>query len=311
MSEQIKIIAVNQSEKTGTVKAPVAVGRLGPRGLAGDAHAGSWHRQVSMLGQDSVDKFSRQAGRRIAPGEFAENLTVGEMSLAGVAVLDRFRGPEVELEVTQIGKKCHGDSCAIFREVGSCIMPKEGLFIRVIKGGEIRSGDCLAYRPRPLRFQVITLSDRAFAGEYEDRSGPRIAAALTGFFAPRRWHQEIENILLPDDPARLEARLTAARREKVDVVITTGGTGVGPRDHTPEVVRACCDKLIPGIMEAIRHKYGVEFPNAWLSRGVAGVAGTTLIYALPGSVKAVGEYMEEILKTLEHLVLMLHGLGHH
>ena len=95
------------------------------------------------------------------------------------------------------------------------------------------------------------------------------------------------------------------------MIFTTGGTGIGPRDFTPEVVKTVMDKEIPGIMELIRIKYGQEKPNALLSRGVAGVMGNSLIYSLPGSVKAVNEYMSEITKTLQHLIFMLFGLDVH
>ena len=94
-------------------------------------------------------------------------------------------------------------------------------------------------------------------------------------------------------------------------MFTTGGTGIGPRDFTPEVAKKLIEKEIPGIMENIRIKYGQLVPNALLSRGVAGIMGQTQLYCLPGSVKAVKEYMVEILKTLEHLIFMLYGIDTH
>jgi molybdopterin adenylyltransferase len=94
-------------------------------------------------------------------------------------------------------------------------------------------------------------------------------------------------------------------------VVTTGGTGIGPRDITPDVVMALADRLVPGVMEAIRVKFGAEHPGALLSRGVVAVRGRTLIYTLPGSVRAVEEYLGEILQTLEHALCMLHGLDTH
>ena len=97
----------------------------------------------------------------------------------------------------------------------------------------------------------------------------------------------------------------------MDVVFTTGGTGVGPRDVTPEVAAGVCEKLIPGIMEHIRVKFGADEPNCLLSRGIAGLAGGTQIYTLPGSVRAVEEYAAEILQTLEHVLLIRHGLDVH
>ncbi len=109
----------------------------------------------------------------------------------------------------------------------------------------------------------------------------------------------------------LRREILAGREQGVDVLITTGGTGVGPRDIAPETVEPLCDKLIPGIMEHIRAKFGANNPRARLSRAIAGVAGTTQIYTLPGSVRAVEEYMPEILVTLEHVADTLHGKDTH
>jgi molybdopterin adenylyltransferase len=302
--------SVNISEGKGTVKHPVAQLQIDGRGCVNDAHAGDWHRQVSLLSRESIDRFAENMERAIAPGEFAENITTAGIDLGVVSVLDRFVIGDVELEVTQIGKECHGESCAIFREVGTCVMPTEGIFCRVIKPGTIKPGDGISHLQRPLRFHVITLSDRAQRGEYADLSGPRVREILGEFFEGKRWHVEIESRLIADDEQQLRRILESARDGGIDVVVTTGGTGVGPRDITPEVVSGLCDKLIPGIMEQIRLKYGAAKPNALLSRGVAGVMKRTLVYTLPGSVRAVNEYMEEILKTMEHLVTMLHGVAH-
>ena len=307
----MKVVSVNISEKKGTIKKPVDLIELNDLGVAGDAHSGNWHRQVSLLAKESVEKFEKEANRKIAFGEFAENITTEGIVLYETSPLDRFRIGDVELEVTQIGKKCHGTSCTIFKEVGNCVMPKEGIFARVLKHGSVKAEDILEYFPKIYKAQVITLSDRAFAGEYEDRSGPRIIELTQSFSDQNRNPVEIEHTIIPDDPEALRVLLDRAEDERVDVVFTTGGTGVGPRDFTPDVVKEMLDKEIPGIMEAIRLKYGMEKPNALLSRGVAGVLGSTLIYTLPGSVRAVNEYLEEIFKTLKHLVYMIHGIDAH
>jgi molybdenum cofactor synthesis domain-containing protein len=109
----------------------------------------------------------------------------------------------------------------------------------------------------------------------------------------------------------LKDLLTEAISGQFDIIITTGGTGIGPRDITPDIVRSVIEKEIPGIMEMIRFKYGAEKPNALLSRSVAGVAGKSLIFTLPGSVKAVNEYMAEITRSVKHALYMLHGLDTH
>lgn len=310
-SIKVKVVSVNISEKKGTVKHPVDTIELNPLGVKGDAHAGAWHRQVSMLGVESIDKFTKASGLPVKYGDFAENITTQGLELFTTKPGDRFVGAGVELEVTQIGKSCHGNGCAIYRQVGNCVMPKEGIFVRVLKGGFLKAGDELNFYPKVYRGKVITLSDRASKGEYQDLSGPEVAKMIGEFFDSIAWQYELDSEIIPDDAHLLENRLVEAQNARYDLVVTTGGTGIGPRDVTPDVVRRLLDKEIPGIMEHIRLKYGAEKPNALLSRGVAGLMGTTFVYTLPGSVKAVREYMTEISKVQKHLFLMLMGIDSH
>ncbi|MHC5102907.1 MAG: molybdenum cofactor synthesis domain-containing protein, partial [Planctomycetota bacterium] len=289
-------------------KSPVSQVQINDLGIVGDAHAGQWHRQVSLLSQEQIDLFAKETDKDIQPGQFAENLTVSGLQFDSIAVLDRFQIGGVQLEVTQLGKRCHGDGCAIYQEVGKCVMPKEGIFCRVIQGGTVKAGDSIEYAPRMLKISVVTLSDRAFSGVYTDRTGPRVTEMLNDYFKDKTQALQIENKILPDDAERLKQALAHAIDEKVDVIFTCGGTGVGPRDIAPETVETVCDKMIPGIMENIRTKYGTDKPSVFLSRSVAAIAGTTQIYTLPGSVKAVEEYLAEILKTLDHAILMIHGI---
>jgi molybdenum cofactor synthesis domain-containing protein len=308
---ELNIISVNISEQKGTIKKPVDRIELNHNGVQGDAHAGHWNRQVSLLGTESIGKFESAANRKVLPGEFAENITTSGMDLWTTHPLDRFTSGEIELEVTQIGKECHGTSCAIFKEVGNCVMPKEGIFCRVLSPGTLKAGMVLEYHPKIYRVMVITLSDRASSGEYEDRSGPRINELLNAHFDANDLHAEYSCHLIPDDPHKLEELLHKAKEELFDLVITTGGTGIGPRDFTPDVVKTMLDKEIPGIMEFIRMKYGADKPAALLSRSVAGIMGRSLVFTLPGSVKAVNEYMSEITRSLMHMIFMLHGLDNH
>jgi len=310
-SEAGRVVSVNISEKKGEVKHPVPSITLDGMGVAGDAHAGLWHRQVSLLDRERIDAFAAAAGIAVSAGMFAENITVEGVDLSRAAILDRFEIGNTLLEVTQIGKHCHGDGCAVYREVGKCLMPKEGIFCRVVNGGNVQAGDGVKFLPRMLRIIIVTLSDRAFAGEYEDRSGPWANELLEAFFSGKRWHVQLENVLLPDDPAPLSSLLADAIAGGVDAIFTLGGTGIGPRDIAPETVAPFFDKAIPGIMEAIRAKYGAGHPAALLSRSVAGVAGKCQLYTLPGSVRAVEEYLSEILKTFEHALFMLHGIDVH
>jgi molybdenum cofactor synthesis domain-containing protein len=164
----------------------------------------------------------------------------------------------------------------------------------------------------PDRFEVsiITLSDRAYKGEYRDLSGPRIKEILEEFFLVQKWNSNIRIVLIPDDSDTLRKLVTDAAMS-ANMIFTTGGTGIGPRDITVETIKPLLTKDIPGIMEFIRIKYGTEKPNALLSRGVAGITGKSLIFTLPGSLKAVDEYMSEIIKTLKHTVLMQLGIDSH
>lgn len=164
--------------------------------------------------------------------------------------------------------------------------------------------------PDKYRAKIITLSDRVSAGEYEDLSGPLAKQMLDEYFSQIGWEIESEVAVLPDDAAKLRQIINESSQEH-NIIITTGGTGIGPRDYTVDVVEQMLDKTIPGIMEMIRVKYGAEKPSALLSRGVAGIKGMCLIYTLPGSVKAVEEYMTEILASMQHAIYMQYGVDIH
>jgi molybdopterin adenylyltransferase len=164
--------------------------------------------------------------------------------------------------------------------------------------------------PEEFNVLIITLSDRAFRGEYEDLSGPRIKELIKEFFHSIKTGCKIAQELIPDEEIILKEKVLDASG-KFNIIFTTGGTGIGPRDITVETITPLLTKKIPGVMEYIRFKYGSDRPNALLSGGVAGLIGRTLIYTLPGSVRAVSEYMAEIIKTLEHTLLMLYGIDSH
>lgn len=134
------VLSVNISEKKGERKNPVSEIRLKLRhGIAGDAHAGDWHRQISLLAEESVDKM-RALLPQLQPGAFAENINTRGLSLKTLPVGTRLRLGETVVEVTQIGKQCHSD-CEIKRLTGTCVMPTEGIFAVVVKEGTVRKGD--------------------------------------------------------------------------------------------------------------------------------------------------------------------------
>ncbi|MCX7696077.1 MAG: molybdopterin-binding protein [Bacteroidales bacterium] len=310
-SSMIKVVSVNISEKKGISKHPVDRIYLTRNGIENDAHRDTGHRMVSMLGLESIQKFSKLQQRSFQFGDFAENITTEGMELQKVHPLDLFYNDKIELEVTQIGKKCHGDGCSIFQKVGSCIMPYEGIFARVVREGFLQAGDILYYKPRVHSCLVITLSDRAYQGIYEDLSGKIIVEKINDFFTSKNIFHEINHTLLPDDREMLEKNILNAIDRGTDLLITTGGTGIGPKDITIETVKPLLDKEIPGITEYIRWKYGHQKPQALLTRSLAGVLKKTQIYCIPGSARASREYIDEILPHYFHIMNMLYEIDDH
>ncbi len=301
-----KLLAICTSPRRGTVKTPVESARLTPEwGIEGDAHGGNWHRQVSLLSAEKIERFRKKVW--VDYGAFGENLVVEGFDFAALPVPSRFAIGDVVLEMTQIGKECHND-CVIKQQTGECIMPREGVFARVLHGGTIRVGDEMTLLPPlenpPLRAAVITLSDKGSRGEREDESGPLIVGMLTA-----AGYRVEETLLLPDEAASLKANLIRlADGRQVNLILTTGGTGFSPRDITPEVTLSVADRNAPGIAEAMRYHSLSITPRGMLSRAASVLRGKTLIVNLPGSPKAVRENLAYILPSLEHGIRIAAGL---
>ena len=301
-----KILAICTSPQRGTVKTQVPSAKLVVGwGVENDAHGGSWHRQVSLLSAEKIEAFRKKIW--VEYGAFGENLVVEGFDFRSLPVGSRFAAGGAVLEMTQIGKECHND-CVIRQQTGDCIMPREGVFARVLTGGEIHVGDKMTLlsppEDPPLRAAVITLSDKGSRGEREDRSGPLIVEMLTA-----AGYVVEEALLLPDEAQALKAQLIRlADGRQVNLILTTGGTGFSPRDITPEATCAVADRNAPGIAEAMRYHSLSITPRGMLSRGVSVLRGKTLIVNLPGSPKAVRENLEYILPSLEHGVRIAAGL---
>ncbi|WP_303867994.1 MOSC domain-containing protein [Acetobacterium wieringae] len=138
-----KVIAINISETKGVMKKPIPVGNfIKDFGLEGDAHAGKWHRQVSLLGQESIDKMIAMGAKGLCAGNFAENITTEGICVYELPVGTKLRIGETLQEVTQIGKECHA-GCEIAQQVGDCVMPREGIFTIILEGGIIKAGDTI------------------------------------------------------------------------------------------------------------------------------------------------------------------------
>ena len=296
--------AVCISEKKGTVKKDIGHCRIiEDFGLENDAHAGSG-RQVSLLSYEQVEAFRQRSGGVVdlPPGVFGENLLIEGFDLKRYPIGTCFQIGDVLLELTQIGKTCH-TGCEIAQKTGTCIMPKEGVFAKVLAGGQVQTGDTVILQKLPYKAAVITASDRSFAGEREDASGRELQSMLED-----AGYEVVKKVLLPDDEDQLADALTLiVDEDRPDVIFTTGGTGLSPRDHTPEATKRVADKEVPGIAEAIRAVSMQYTKNAMLSRGVSVIRKNTLIINLPGSPKAVRECLEFVLPVLLHGIGILRG----
>ena len=294
------------SKKRGTKKVEVAEAMLVENyGIEGDAHAGNWHRQVSLLSLEKIEAF-REKGAQVSFGDFGENLIIDGFDFRSLPVGTIFTIGDAVLKMTQIGKECH-THCQIYQAMGECIMPREGVFAVVLKGGQIRNGDTVEMVPvpsdAPLTAAVITLSDKGSKGEREDKSGPVIVKMLE-----EAGYEIIESNILPDEQKLLENELIRlSDQRQVNLILTTGGTGFSERDRTPEATMTVATRLAPGIAEAIRAGSMKITKRAMLSRETSVIRNKTLIVNLPGSPKAVAESLELVIDQLDHGIKILLG----
>ncbi len=303
-----RIEAICISERKGERKIPVesAIARA-EYGIESDAHAGQWHRQVSLLAAEDIQTV-RDNLPDVGPGDFAENIILSGLDLASLGLGSQLRlGCKTVLSITQIGKVC-STPCRIYHLTGDCIMPRLGLFARVLKGGEIRVGDDVEVleivRRETLQSVVLTISDRCSCGEAQDTAGPAIAKWLQESLSAHIYATRI----LPDERQVITDRLKHfCDGHSIDMVVTVGGTGFSPRDVTPEATRQVIERPTPGLDEAMRAASLAKTPHAMLSRGVSGICGSTLIVNLPGSRRGAMENLDAILPALGHVLEELRG----
>ena len=312
-----KVLAVCTSPGKGTPKVNINRAEfVAGHGIAGDAHAGNWHRQVSLISHQKIEEF-RARGAKVEDGAFGENLIVDGIDFRNLPVGAVLECADVVLEITQIGKECHSH-CAIYKTMGDCIMPREGVFAKVIRGGFIGAGDemkvcrsdqsAAAYegsdkQAAKHRVWIVVASDKGSAGEREDKSGPAIREIIlaSGYAAAGYT-------LLPDDQTQLENELKRVCDQNLaELILTSGGTGFSPRDCMPEATAAAAERLVPGIAEAMRSASMAVTKRAMLSRAIAAIRGKTLIINLPGSPRAAKENLSFIIGELGHGLDILTG----
>ena len=307
-----KITAVCISKEKGTPKENIEKCEIIENfGLKDDAHAGSI-RQVSLLSAERVKeaekKLKESSGEsaiKLTPGIFGENILAEGIDFKSYRLGTVFEIGECRLALTQIGKKCHS-GCTVQNLTGKCIMPTEGVFAKVLKGGTVKVGDDIKVaEKRMFTAAVLIASDRSARGEREDKSG-----VLAKEILENADYLVLDYKVLPDDRQELENKLKSLCDEtKPDVVFTSGGTGLSPRDCMPEATLSVAEKNVPGIAEAIRAYSMTITKKAMLSRAVSVMRGKTLIINLPGSPKAVKECLEYVLPVLEHGIEIMRGEG--
>lgn len=295
------VVAVSLSSAKGVRKTPQQSVKLLPGyGIEGDAHAGDWHRQVSLLAVESIDKM-RRLGLSVGPGDFAENIATQGVELPTLPPGTRLIMGDAVVSITQIGKECHA-RCAIYHQAGDCVMPREGIFAEVLRGGMVTPGTPIVVWPR-FRALVVTLSDRCSRGERQDESGRALCEELTLLGV------DVAYKLIPDNFEELSTVLASScDTYAFELILTTGGTGLSPRDITPEATMSCIDREVPGLAEAMRMQSLKVTPMAMLSRAVAGIRKKTLIINLPGSTKGALECLGVIKPVLPHALEVMSGV---
>lgn len=302
------IKAVCISKKRGTIKENIQECNLIENyGLENDAHAGNWHRQVSLLSYNKVDEFNERGGNA-KEGDFGENLLVEGIDFRNLKVGTILKCNDIILEMTQIGKECH-THCQIYHRVGDCIMPREGVFAKVIQGGHLKVGDKMTVHEnenKKISAAIITMSDTCFKGENQDTSGPKLCELVE-----KLGYEVIEYFILPDEQKMIEKELIRlADQRQVNLILTTGGTGFSKRDCTPEATLNVMTRNAPGISEAIRYESMKYTKKAMLSRAASVIRNETLIINMPGSLKAVQESFEIIQDVIDHGIKILIDKDH-
>ena len=306
------LAAVCISPERGMRKSPVQTANaLEAHGLEGDAHAGSGTRQVSLLSTASLERMRAERGpdaSDVLPGCCGENVDVDGMELhsllPGVVLL--LCPAPARLRVTEIGKPDHeGRADSVIR---GNIFPREGIFAEVLESGEVSPGSEVTVERSGSSGSaaVLTVSDSCFQGERIDESGPEALRLLSesGFSCTRY-------ATVPDEMEEIGEKLRSWCDDgSIDLLITTGGTGLSPRDVTPEATLAQVSRVVPGLAELVRIRSSESVPTACLSRAVAGIRSGVLVMNLPGSVRAVRQSMDILAEALPHALETISGKAH-
>jgi len=302
------IISISISPEKGTAKTAVDSCIIETDfGIKGDAHAGS-EAQVTILPESSLKKYERLTGMKIVAGECSENMVVSGLDTECCPPGTEIRvGKDVVMEVIRIGKDVR-DECPAYGRLRVCPVAEEGLFLKVLNGGDVCVGDKVEVTYRDggtmYRYAIITCSDKGSVGERQDLSAVEIEALVAKNLEYKKEYYSV----IPDEKEVLLRTLRHCVEDlKVDLVLTTGGTGLSERDITPEVTAEYIDRPVPGLAEFMRSQSAKVTNNGILSRGVTGIKEKTLIINLPGSPKGAAENLGFIMDAIPHALGIMTG----
>lgn len=299
-----KIHVISVSDKKGVRKTNVEKANfIDDFGIEGDAHAGKWHKQISLLALESVNKMVEQ-GLDVKSGDFAENVTTEGLDLLTLPIGTRLEIGDIELIISQLGKVCH-NRCAIYHQAGDCVMPREGIFGVVRGNAELKVGDEIKIHAKQgISVGIITLSDRAAKGERADGTGPALEEYINNNVEVSFMRRDV----IADEPALLDRYLKDfADVQKFDLIITNGSTGVAPRDIAPDATLPLIERRLLGFEEAMRMESYKIKQTAVVSRAVCGIRGKSLIINLPGSPKGAVENLSFVMPAIGHTIDKIHG----
>jgi len=299
------LISVNLGKARGVPKHPVNKGTLIPEwGLEGDAHGGDWDRQISLFPIEAMALVPKIIRKTFEENAYSENLTIEGIPPEKLGHGTILTIGNTRIKILEIGKETFEPP-----ESGRpYIISREGRFGRVVKGGTVKPGDLVevvdegTLDPEAPRVVLVTLSDKGAKGEREDISG-----RFLNWYATRMGAAVLSSVIIPDEKNIIKETLVKGVEAKADLILTTGGTGLAPRDVTPDATLEVIDREVPGFAEAMRAESLKNTPHAMVSRAVSGIAEKTLIINLPGSPKAVAECMEVIFPALRHAIDKLRG----
>jgi len=291
-----KIKSIYTGSRKGKLKKRVSQVSLKKNyGIIGDAHAGAGKRQISLLAEESIARL-RGRDEKIGIGNLMENLRTTGIELTSLLVGTKLEvGRTVLLEISEIGKHS-SKPIKVFAMPEGCLLPLNGVFAKVLKGGTIREEDKIEIVADTLTCGILIISDRSSRGERPDKTGPLVKECLKELkITPVRYG------IIPDEKEYISLVLvTWVDQGGVDLILTSGGTGFFSRDVTPEATRRILDKDAGGLSELMRTEGAKSTKRAYLSRGVAGIRKKTLIINLPGNPQGARESLKIVSPILSH-----------